>query len=122
MRIALLGRLIFALALTIQVLSPVASSVARVRAAAPAVQICLKPALVFGTGDRQSPNRPERHGDNCIFCQLSCNGAAPIHVATHEIGVAPVQWRLSRWTVADRAAPTQEHERSHQPRAPPHSS
>ena len=85
MRLKLLGRLIFALALTIQVFSPVASSVARAGSANPVFQICLKAALDFATRDQQSPDRSGRHGNgDCLLCQLSCDGSAPVGAVVHD--------------------------------------
>jgi hypothetical protein len=115
------GRLFFALALAIQVLSPAAANVAQSHAGSTktAFQICLKTAADFATGAPQLPSQPERHGGGCSLCQLSCDAAAPFGAATVEIGLAPVQWRFSAWTVADRPSPTPRDESSHQPRAPP---
>ncbi|MGA8170735.1 MAG: hypothetical protein WB816_07880 [Methylocystis sp.] len=112
------GRLFFALALAIQVMSPAAANFTRTDSAKTAFQICLKTAADFAAGDRHSPGVPDRHG-GCLFCQMSCDGSAPLGALVVEIGVAPVQWRPSAWTVADRASPTPRSETSHQPRAPP---
>jgi hypothetical protein len=119
------GRLFFALALAIQVFSPAAANVAQSNAdhlndsGKTAFQICLKTASDFATGKQQLPGLPERHGGSCAYCQISCDGAVPFGAVVNEIGAAPVQRRLSAWTVADLASPTPRDEASHQPRAPP---
>jgi hypothetical protein len=121
MRHSWFGRLFFALALAVQVFSPAAANVAQSNSgsAKTAFQICLKTASDFATGKQQLPGLPERHGGNCAFCQLSCDGSAPLGAAVHEIGLAPVQLLSSAWTVADRAAPTPREAGWRQPRAPP---
>jgi hypothetical protein len=119
------GRLLFVLALAIQVFSPAAANVAQSNAGPlndqgkTAFQICLKTAADYATGDRQSPGLPERHGGSCAFCQVFCDGAPAFGATVTEVGLAPVQWRFFAWTVADRALPTPRDTSSHQPRAPP---
>jgi hypothetical protein len=115
------GRLFFALALAIQAFSPAAANVAQSNAgsAKTAFQICLKTASDFATGNQQSPGQPERHGGGCAFCQISCDGMAPLGAVADEIGLSPVQWRLSDWTAASPASSTPRDESAHQPRAPP---
>jgi Protein of unknown function (DUF2946) len=121
MRHSWFGRLFFALALALQVFSPAAANVAQSNAdsAKTAFQICLKTAPDFATGKQQLPGQPERHGGDCAFCRLSCDGPAPFGAAVIEIGVAPVQSRSRARTVADRASPTPREASWRQPRAPP---
>ncbi|MGA9826286.1 MAG: DUF2946 family protein [Methylocystis sp.] len=121
MRHSWFGRLLLALALTIQVFSPAAANVAQSNAgsAKTAFQICLKSASDFATGEQQLPGRPELHGGGCVFCRLSCDGPAPIGAAVTEIRVAPIQSRARAWTTAGRASPTPREASWRQPRAPP---
>ena len=116
--------LLFALALAIQVVAPVAMNVALAAGAgsvATAVAdggLCLKDA---GAADRsQSPlDHLRAHHDACLLCQLHCDGGATLDARATSIGRAPVYWTALPWTAADRALPVPAAERSHQARAPP---
>jgi len=117
----LLG-LLFVLAMAIQAIAPAAANFAH--SGGPGsdkttFQLCLKAAADFANGEKRYPGQTEQSHDSCFFCQLSCDGPAPLATSPSAAGLAPVQWRPSAWAEADRAPPTLRREASNQPRAPP---
>ncbi|WP_442754200.1 DUF2946 family protein [Methylocystis sp. JAN1] len=110
--------ILFVLALALQAL-PVASGVAAARGADAHVlsEICLK-AGSPGHDNHQAPGRAHGRHD-CPLCQAFCDGVAPVAARPVVLGMAPVQWRDFRWTVADRALPAPPRDYDRQARAPP---
>ena len=122
MRRNLALRLLFALALVVQAFAPAAANViqsARAGAGKTSFQLCLKSAPDFVNGENRQPGAPWRHGENCFFCQLACEGAAPIVAVSINAGATPVLRRTSAWSITDRAFSTPRFDTSNQPRAPP---
>ena len=114
--------LIFALALTIQVIRPAGANGAIARAfdeAPRPFSTCLQIGGAPADGSQQLPGHNDRHHDSCLLCQVCCDGMAPLEARPHQVGKAPVQRIALAWTVADRVLPTPPHEYSRQARAPP---
>lgn len=119
--------LIFALALAIQVVAPVAVNVAL--AAGTNAAAVSKPSLVstelcvkeIGSNDtsQQAPGRLKGHRGDCVLCQAACDGVAQLGARAIQLGRAPVRWTPLPWTVADRALPLPVRDYSRQARAPP---
>jgi hypothetical protein len=119
MRRKRLGVLLFALALAVQVIAPASASVmAEARNSSAAFAICFQ-AGGGPAGDRELPGPNERRSDACPLCQACCVGVAPPAAWPSSVGMAPVQWVASSWTVADRAVPTPHPDYAHRARAPP---
>ncbi len=113
-----LTSLLFVLALTVQVFTPVANGVAASRGVDihGLSEICLNAG---GAGhDRQSPGRAHSHHD-CALCQAFCDGVAPVASRFVNFGRSPVQWTEVRWTFAERALPGNWRDFARQARAPP---
>lgn len=116
------GVLVFALALTIQVMAPVAANVGMARTSDEAgrtFSLCLQDGGSPADNSRQLPGHNDRHRDACPLCQVCCDGLAPIEARPNDVGRAPVQWTALAWTVADRVLPAPRHDHSRQARAPP---
>lgn len=81
---------------------------------------CFASAAPFADAQTGRPGRNRDRRGDCLVCQASCCGAAPIAARPGSVGAAPVQRKtLLRWMVADCAAPTPRSRPSHRPRAPP---
>jgi hypothetical protein len=116
-----LPTILFVLALAVQAFLPVANGVAAARGidVHGLSDICLK-AGSPGHDNHQGPGPAHSHSHHdCALCQAFCDGVSPVAAPPVVLGMAPVQWKDFRWTVADRAlsAPPRDYDR--QARAPP---
>ncbi|HEY8162305.1 MAG TPA: DUF2946 family protein [Methylocystis sp.] len=116
---AWLTRVLFALALAVQVIAPMAGSLAAAREseADGSIGVCLKGAGA-GQAERQLPGHT-RNGRDCPICQIFCDGVAPVAARPPTPGMAPVQWFEFCWTAADRVLPILSHGGANRARAPP---
>ncbi|WP_330084452.1 DUF2946 family protein [Methylocystis iwaonis] len=114
-----LTKVLFALALAVQVLAPLASSLAAAREseADPAIGVCLK-APKGGQSGSQAPGH-SHGGRDCPICQAFCDGVAPIASRPTSLGMAPVQWVEFRWFPADRALASSTLDEANRARGPP---
>lgn len=123
--------LLFAMALALQVVAPVAVNVAMAtRAEAAAVsaggviaagELCLKDAGAGGPS-REAPAHLKGHRDACLLCQAYCGGVAPVGARAARLGMAPVHWTALAWTQTDRVLPAAPHDYSRLARGPPSNS
>lgn len=115
-----LTALLFVLAVTFQVMTPVVNGVAASRGMDPVVvnDICLKVAGAAHDHEQAPAHSHHRHHD-CALCQAFCDGVAPVSARPYAIGTASVQWSRLRWTVADHALPASPRDFARQARAPP---
>jgi hypothetical protein len=116
-----IGALLFALALALQALTPAAAGVARSGAASP-YEFCWQAAASADAGDLQDrhsglPGADHRHG--CLFCQLSCDGAALLTPNVSSTVVAPFVSRSADFSLSRDLAPPQRRDNSRRARAPP---
>lgn len=117
-----IGVLVFALALTVQVLAPGLVNVGMAQAANDAertLSLCLNAGGESADRSQQLPGDHNQHRDGCPLCQFCCGGIAPIEARPNQVGRAPVQWTALARTVADRVLPAPPHDHSRQARAPP---
>jgi hypothetical protein len=114
---AWLTRLLFALALAVQVIAPMASNVAAAREGGSddGVGFCVKAG---GQTEHRTPGHAQ-DGRDCPICQTLCDGVAPIAARPSAPGMAPVQWVEVPWTVADRVLPVLSSDGANRARAPP---
>lgn len=117
---AWLTRLLFALALALQVIAPMSGGVAAARdgVKSHALETCL--ALAGGDHGQRQGGHGHTHGHHdCALCQAFCDGVAPVAGRPASLGRAPVQWEDIHWMVADRALPAPPRNYDRQARAPP---
>lgn len=114
-----LTKMLFALALAVQVIAPLASSFAAAREgdADNSIGICLKAARGSQAG-HQTPGNPHG-GRDCPICQFFCDGVAPVAMRPVSIDAAPAQWIEFRWTSVDRVLPAWARDESNRARGPP---
>jgi len=112
--------ILFVLALAVQALAPVANGVAAARGVDVhgLSEICLK-AAAPGHETPRAPGHAHHGHHDCALCQAFCDGVAPVAGRPVQLGMAPVQWKSSHWTVADRALPPPPRDYDRQARAPP---
>ncbi len=114
---AWLTRVLFALALAVQVIAPMAGSfAAALDNEVGSIGVCLKAAK--DQAKHQVPGHAQKERD-CPICQIFCNGVAPVAARPPAPGMALVQWVEFRWTVADRVLPVLLQGLAHRARAPP---
>ncbi|QGM99444.1 DUF2946 family protein [Methylocystis parvus] len=113
-----LPTVLFVLALAVQAFLPVANGVAAARGVDVhgLSEICLKAG---SPGHDHGPAGHAHGTHDCALCQAFCDGVAPVAAKPVLLGMAPVQWRDIRWTVADRALPAPPRDYDRQARAPP---
>lgn len=115
-----LTAVLFALALAVQALAPVATGVAMAHGAGESgpFELCLKAGRA-AANHHGSGGHVHRQHDSCALCQAFCDGVAPVSVRSASLGMAPVRWTSFRWTVADRTVPVAARDYARQARAPP---
>lgn len=116
-----LTSILFALALAVQALMPVASGVASARG----VDLNASSATCLNGGEaghkQDGPGHVHRGGHHdCVLCQAFCDGVAPVAARPSALsGVAFVQWTEIRWADSDRVLPARWRDFSRQARGPP---
>jgi hypothetical protein len=118
-----LTALLFVLAMTFQVVAPVANGVAAAHGLDGLVSgdICLQSAQADHGPQKPGQGRHHHHHHDCALCQGFWDGAAPVASRAAAIVAPAAQWTLLRWG-AERSAPTVSLRHvAHQPRAPPFS-
>lgn len=106
---------LFALALAVQAIAPVANGVAAAHDATGLFEICQK---ATDHAPQQAPGHTHRHQD-CALCQAFCDGVAPVAARQMPVAVAPVYWSRLAWAAVDYAPPAMARDFSRQARAPP---
>jgi hypothetical protein len=113
---AWLTRLLFVLALTIQVIAPVAGHVASAREGGSVA--CL--TVVDDAAGRPQPAHHHDHGKHdCALCQTFCDGVAPVAAPPVTVGLAPLRWDRLRWTAVAPVPPAAAGDEARRARAPP---
>jgi hypothetical protein len=112
---------LFALAVAVQALAPVAADFAMAKASGDGAsfEICVDSGGV--AHHHRHHNRAPGHdgSDACPLCQVCCSGVALIEAKPDHVGMAPVQWTPLAWTAADRVLAASRRDHAHQARAPP---
>lgn len=117
-----LTALLFVLAMTIQVIVPVANGVA----AAHGLDGQFGHICLGVSHDDQGPKQPghghqHHHHHDCALCQGSCDGAAPVAARVAGVVTPAVQWTVLRWSFAHQSPNASLRHIAQQARAPPHS-
>lgn len=122
MRHRWLTTVLFALALAVQALAPIAGNVARANgfgAASASVALCLSKASGGPTDPQQAPGAAHGHRHDCALCQSLCDGVAPIAAPPLQLVAASAFWRAAEWAADARALPARRFDHARQARAPP---
>jgi hypothetical protein len=109
-----LTAILFALALAVQAIAPIAGNVASAQAGVSAN--CL---AADGADHKSTPGHVHRHRDSCLLCQTFCDGVAPVETRQASLVFASFDWRPFAWTMADRTLQGPQRDYSRQARAPP---
>jgi hypothetical protein len=118
-----LTALLFVLAMTFQVVAPVANGVAAAHGLDGLVygEMCLKAAQADHGPQKPGQGRHHHHHHDCALCQGYWDGAAPVAPRATAIVAPDAQWMLLRWVDAHSAPTLSLRQVAHQPRAPPFS-
>ncbi len=106
---------LFALALAVQAVAPVANGVAAAHDIIGFSEICQK---AIDHAPQQAPGHTHRHQD-CALCQAFCDGVAPVGPRPVSLAVAPVYWTSLAWADVDFTPRATTRDFSRQARAPP---
>lgn len=113
-------RVLFALALTVQVIAPMASAVAAARdtGSVAGIETCLN----IGVGDhgRGQPAHHRHSHHDCALCKAFCDGVAPVSASPVALCADGFEWRTASWVLNDAALTRPRPAASHRARAPPH--
>ena len=112
---------LFALALGLKVLLPVAAvvQVSNNSAAQTALQDCLSAATDGALGHAQAPGKGDRHAASCPLCQISCEGAFALLERAAQPGQPILSASAEPWRNVDSPEPRARVAAAHQARAPP---
>lgn len=108
---------LFALALALQVLAPIAGNLAvagTLDLGGVSISIC--------QSDKSTPSKApfsHNHHQSCALCQAYCDGVSPVS-ASGLLSVAPLaRWNAADWRAFVRVLPTKTIDYSRRARAPP---
>lgn len=110
-----LTAVLFALALAVQAIAPVANGVAAAHEAVRLTEICQKAS---DDTPQKAPGHTHRRHD-CALCESFCDGAAAVAARPTSFGAQPVHWTLIHWTANHFTPPVTPRDFSRQARAPP---
>jgi hypothetical protein len=115
-----LTALLFVLAMTLQVVAPVANGVAAAHGLdGPGLgNICLG-AGHDDHGTRQPGQGQHRHHHDCALCQAFCDGVAPVASRATPVSTPAARWTLLSWSFAHQTPNASLRGVSHRARAPP---
>jgi len=118
-----IARLLFVLALAVQVMLPGVSALAHPQndSTGAANELCWKAASSVASQQDRGSGQPERRHDGCLFCQASGSGATPFVATPTTAGFVSTSYQLRRFA-ADAALPRSYDESARQARAPPQTS
>lgn len=107
---------LFALALALQVLAPIAGNLAiagTLDVGGVSLSLC--------QSEKADPAKAPSHShhQSCALCQVYCDGVSPVAANSHVLFVRPARWDVADWRVFDRVLPTTTFDFSRQARAPP---
>ena len=109
---------LFALALALQVLAPIAGNLAvagTLDLGGVSVTVC--------QSEKSSPSKgplSHSHHQSCAICQAYCDGVSPVAAGVLAINDAYfAQWRLAQWRPINRVLPTTSIDYARLARAPP---
>lgn len=119
MRPRWLSVILFALALAVQALAPVAIGMPTTRGLelAGLSEICLK-AREASDSRHDTPSHTHRCQD-CALCQAFCDGVTPVAGRPFWLGAPPSQWTKFHWAATIPGLPTSPRDYARQARAPP---
>ncbi|MEK4033693.1 DUF2946 family protein [Methylocystis sp. IM3] len=107
---------LFALALAVQAIAPVANGVAAAHDATGLFEFCQK---ATDAAPQQSPGHTHRHHQDCALCQAFCDGVAPVAGRPVALAFASLHWSRLAWAAVDFAPLATARDVSRQARAPP---
>ena len=108
---------LFALALVLQVLAPIAGNLAvagTLDLGGVSFSICQ-----FDKADSSKSPLSRAHHQSCALCQVYCDGVSPVSAGSHVLFERPARWHVADWRVFHRVLPTAPIDSSRQARAPP---
>ncbi len=117
MRRTRLQILLFALALTFQVLAPIAGNLA----VAGTIDLGGVSLKLCQSDKADSSKVPLSHGQHqsCALCQIYCDGVSPVATDVIVIQTQSALWRVAYWRLLDRILPSTAFDYARQARAPP---
>ena len=108
---------LFAFALALQVLAPIAGNLAvagTLDLGGVSISVC--------QSEKSDPSKApfsHSHHQSCALCQAYCDGVSPVSASSHVFLAQPARWEVADWRVFDRVLPTTTLDFSRQARAPP---
>ena len=117
MRRIRLHTFLFALALALQVLSPVVGNLAvagNIDLGGVSFSVC--------QSEKSDPSKAPLsrvHHHVCALCQVYCDGISPVAAGDLVIHAQYTPWRLAHWRLLDRVLPTTTIDYARRARAPP---
>jgi hypothetical protein len=109
-----LTAVLFALALAVQAIAPIAGNLAAAQAG-----VSTNCLAADGADHKSAPGHVHRHRDSCLLCQAFCDGVAPVEAHPVHLVFASFDWRPLAWTMADSTLKGPQRDFCRQARAPP---
>ncbi len=107
---------LFALALALQVLAPIAGNLA-VAGTLDLGGVSFSLCQSAKADPTKTPSHS--HHQSCALCQVYCDGVSPVSAGSYILLASPARWNLADWRIYDRVLPTTKLDFSRQARAPP---
>ncbi|MGE5368450.1 MAG: DUF2946 family protein [Chloroflexota bacterium] len=115
-----LTALLFVLAMTLQVIAPVANGVAAAHGLdGPLGHICFGASHADQGPQPPGHSRHNHHHHDCALCQGFCDDAPPVVSRSTGVATPAAQWTFLRWSFAHQSPNASLRHIAQQARAPP---